>query len=127
MPRPPLFRAAFLLILALLIVPPLAHAAGSAVTSFPSAWDLLLRAWSLLESAWGDNGCQIDPDGRCVAPPQASLDNGCQIDPSGACQASSALRDNGCQLDPNGRCVAPSQASSLDNGCQIDPNGACRN
>jgi hypothetical protein len=51
------------------------------------AWDLLVQAWSLLTAVWSDNGCGLDPDGRCL-PGQgtaATADNGCGADPSGRC------------------------------------------
>lgn len=29
------------------------------------AWDVLARVWSFLTSAQSDNGCRLDPNGRC--------------------------------------------------------------
>jgi hypothetical protein len=43
--------------------------------------------WELLAQAWSENGCLIDPSGRCGAGPDTVVtsDNGCWIDPSGRC------------------------------------------
>ena len=30
---------------------------------------LLSRAWSLLTALWGEEGCNVDPNGRCVPAP----------------------------------------------------------
>lgn len=63
---------------------------------------LLSRAWSLLWSAWTKEGCNIDPNGRCV-----QTKAGCNIDPDGRCQGNPAPAleaDAGCHIDPNGRC-----------------------
>jgi hypothetical protein len=49
------------------------------------------------------------------------LDNGCEIDPSGRCLRRALELDNGCQIDPSGQCLP--QALDVDNGCQIDPDG----
>jgi hypothetical protein len=51
--------------------------------------DFLSRAWSLLTGIWTKEGCNIDPNGRClpslVISPENSADTGCQIDPGGRC------------------------------------------
>jgi len=104
-PQPPLPRILrTALLLAVLAVPsvraaePVSHhgAAGSS-----ALLNLLGRAWASLVSLLPDNGCIIDPNGRCKT--AAVLDNGCGIDPSGRCKAAAAL-DNGCILDPSGSC-----------------------
>jgi hypothetical protein len=90
------------LLLAVLTVPcawagePAAARSGGAALSFV---DLLNRAWQGLVSLWMDNGCIIDPNGRCAAAP--TVDNGCGIDPSGRCAAAATV-DNGCIIDPHG-------------------------
>jgi hypothetical protein len=58
--------------------------------------------WSVLVGLWTKNGCQVDPDGRCLP------------------------TKNGCSVDPSGRCLPPATTTiTLDNGCQVDPNGSC--
>jgi hypothetical protein len=49
---------------------------------------VLAPMWELLAQVWGDNGCGIDPDGRCGAASEVAVngDNGCGIDPSGGCR-----------------------------------------
>jgi hypothetical protein len=73
-------------------------------------WDVLAQVWSFLTGAQSDNGCRLDPDGRCQAG-----------------QSAPATTDNGCRADPNGLCLpGQSAAVTVDNGCWIDPNGRCR-
>lgn len=56
---------------------------------------VLGRLWSTLTSLWGDEGCSLDPYGRCAgaggsaASSGATLDNGCSPDPYGRCTGSS--------------------------------------
>jgi hypothetical protein len=57
----------------------------------PAPASLLSRAWSLLTALWGEEGCGIDPDGRCVTAPAPT-------------HAVPALTDTGCGIDPDGRC-----------------------
>jgi hypothetical protein len=71
--------------------------------------------WSVLASFWTKNGCQMDPDGRCLP-----TKNGCSVDPDGRCLPIK----NGCSVDPSGRCL-PAATTTLDNGCSVDPNGRC--
>ena len=66
----------------------------AAQAAAPAASSLLDRAWRLLQSLWGESGCMIDPNGRCVtgatqAPAPKSLfdDEGCMIDPDGRCHS----------------------------------------
>jgi hypothetical protein len=87
-------RAVVLLILILLLAVPTAQAADWASTSsafsVPSglvAWDVVSQAWNLLTRVWAENGCILEPDGRCLPGPSASAET-----------------DNGCRADPNGRC-----------------------
>lgn len=59
--------------------------------------------WSVLASFWTKNGCQVDPDGRCLP-----TKNGGQADPNGLClsgQCPTMILDNGCSADPNGSCA----------------------
>jgi len=60
-----------------------------------------LKGW--LRNLWAENGCIIDPNGRCLQGP--TLDNGCIADPNGRC-LQGPTTDNGCILDPDGRCKA---------------------
>jgi hypothetical protein len=90
----------------------------AAQAAAPAASSLLDRAWRLLQSLWGEEGCRIDPDGRCAtgatpAPrPGSATDTGCRIDPDGHCATgttpapapNSLFGDEGCMIDPNGRC-----------------------
>ena len=63
--------------------------------------------WNFLTSLWAKNGCEVDPNGRCLAA-QVGGKNGCQVDPSGNCLPGTGParlgEENGCQVDPNGRC-----------------------
>ena len=74
--------------------------------------------WSFFTSAWSasaDEGCILDPNGRCRPAPQA--DSGLDFDPS---SSTAPHLDAGCGLDPDGRC---NPASQTDAGCGLDPNG----
>ena len=82
-------------------------AARRSPSAAEAPWSLVTRLWSSLASLWAENGCHLDPDGRCSlsagtgGPDQGlSADNGCSLDPDG-CTASVAI-DNGCHLYPNG-------------------------
>jgi len=99
MSSPSLRRTALVLLLAALLAPSWALAAGPQAPAAPS---LLARAWSLLASLWGEEGCNVDPSGRCVPAPRT--DTGCNLDPNGRC-VTAPTTDTGCGLDPNGRCV----------------------
>jgi hypothetical protein len=121
----------------LLIVVPLAT--PSAFANSPSAavpfWSGIVatgpaescaRFWSFLTSLWAKNGCQVDPNGRCLPGPRHAANNGCSADPDGRCLARpSHATDNGCSADPNGHCL-PGRPQAVDNGCQVDPDGRCR-
>jgi hypothetical protein len=114
MPRSSRFIVVLLLVL--LLLPAALQAAGPqrgpepvrSRIAVPAAWDALARLWTALT---GDNGCWIDPNGRCLPG-----------------QVSAPTSDNGCRLDPDGRC-SPGQGSapSPDNGCRLDPSGLCLN
>jgi len=94
MPRS--FRFTVVLLLVFLLLPMALQAAepqrgAEPVRSRPAvltAWDVLDRLWTALTGAQSDNGCRIDPNGRCL---------------SG--QGSAPTPDNGCWIDPNGRCL----------------------
>lgn len=89
---------------------------------FETLWNHLRARISVL---WLENGCSLDPDGRCSPQPLAPRagDNGCSLDPSGLCNSARAPQTNGCSVDPDGRC-APAPVPR-DNGCSVDPNGFC--
>ena len=63
--------------------------------------DFLERLLGVVSRWQVKNGCQMDPDGRCLPK------NGCQMDPSGRClpKRRPVVRKNGCQMDPSGRCI----------------------
>lgn len=71
-------------------------------------FEIFDRLLKLLAQPWNKNGCEADPNGRCL-----KAKNGCELDPNGRCVAAK----NGCQVDPDGRCLA------AKNGCQVDPSG----
>src|SRR5947209_8580961 len=109
------------LVLALALVAPWTaaaqprHGAERSTKSFsvPAPWDLLAMLRSFLSSLQTDNGCSLDPFGRCIDQP--------------ATTQSTTTLDNGCSADPNGTCIGQPEPASpqLDAGCQVDPNGAC--
>jgi hypothetical protein len=79
----------------------------------PAGFDVLNQLWESLRSLWSEEGCGIDPNGRCVQPP-ATINT-----------------DTGCNIDPNGRCMPglipqPPATIKTDEGCHIDPSGRCR-
>jgi hypothetical protein len=103
------FKLFAVLLLVLLLLPAALQAAETRQDAAPgSVWGLLLQAWSFFTGAWSDNGCGLDPDGRCLAGQgTATADNGCGLDPNGRClagQGATATADNGCGADPDGRC-----------------------
>ena len=79
-----------------------------------STTPVLEPLWRLLTRVWNETGCQIDPDGQCLADSAAgSADEGCMIDPDGRClpgtagaPAATNQGDEGCHIDPSGRCGA---------------------
>src|SRR5947209_5329908 len=85
-----------------------------------------LKGW--LRNLWAENGCILDPSGRCLqgTPSGPTLDNGCIADPNGRCLQGST-RGNGCILDPSGRCLqgTPNRPTT-DAGCIADPDGKCK-
>jgi len=114
-----------LLVAALLAMPSLAAAAprkaqppkpAAEAPLAPSA--LLYRAWSALQSLWSEEGCRLDPNGRC-------LTNAVQV-------PTTPHTEEGCMLDPSGRCLTgaaawlPPSTPHTDTGCMLDPNGRCR-
>lgn len=102
------FRLVCLLVLVLLTVLPLTAAAQPGPAEAFSR--VLSGFWNWVAAAWSENGCYIDPNGRCAA---------ALVEPD--------LPEGGCHIDPDGRCVPEFPASSnLDEGCYIDPHGGCR-
>jgi len=98
-------KAALLLVLILLLAAPAVHAAErEAHMSVPGLPDLFVQTWDFLRQVWAKNGLGIDPSGGSLA----GLENGCRLDPDGRCvlgQSATAEGDNGCRLDPNGGCA----------------------
>jgi hypothetical protein len=94
MPLPSLCRKISpLLLVALVAVPaassavPRREARPRTAAAAPPPFALLERLWNSLTSLWAEEGCRIDPDGRCV-PNQGSgltvpTNTGCQSDPDG--------------------------------------------
>jgi hypothetical protein len=76
----------------------------------PSLFDPLFAFFSAIWDGQSfDEGCGMDPNGRCTAAPQPQLDEGCGWDPNGRCTAAPQPQlDEGCGFDPNGRCTAGS-------------------
>jgi len=123
MPSPALRRRTLALLLATALAASWAAAAGPQARTAPRPatavhQDLLSRTWSLLASLWGEEGCNIDPNGRCATgavqpvPPRVHTDTGCNIDPNGRCATGAAQpvpprvhSDTGCNIDPDGRCT----------------------
>jgi hypothetical protein len=106
-------KAALLLVFILLLATPMAQAAGRGAHSRPVSLlqGLFDQAWEFLTRIWADNGCGLDPDGRCIPAPKAT-----------------AEADNGCGIDPNGGCIPAQNATAeADNGCGLDPSGGCAN
>jgi hypothetical protein len=96
MSSPTLRRTTLVLLLATLLTPPWAFAARSKAPSNPKAaapapFQLFSQTWSFLTSLWAEEGCHIDPDGRCLKSPVRT--------------APKVDTDTGCHLDPNGRCT----------------------
>ena len=95
MPRPRRNLAALLLAVTLL-VPWVASAASRSPAELRTASPALeQRFWNLLTGLWAEAGCIIDPNGgscagaQSTAPaPPAFLDEGCGLDPSGRCGSS---------------------------------------
>lgn len=81
---------------ALAQAPPVSAVGPRHLVEPAASTDLFDRVWRLLAQPWRKNGCELDPDGRCL-----TAKNGCSVDPSGRCLATK----NGCQVDPNGRCL----------------------
>ncbi|HZF10034.1 MAG TPA: hypothetical protein VFE33_14690 [Thermoanaerobaculia bacterium] len=111
---PALRRSTLLLLLcAALATPWAATAAPRNLRPAPTAAPApLSRFWSFLQSLWGEEGCRMDPDGRCktaATQPAPNTDTGCRMDPDGRCiagtaQAPAPNTDTGCMMDPDGRC-----------------------
>ncbi|MFL6197826.1 MAG: hypothetical protein ACJ76J_01500 [Thermoanaerobaculia bacterium] len=85
-------RNVLLLFLLAALAAPWASAAGRLADAHPveaaaSPLDLLGRLWNFLRSAWSEEGCRLDPDGRCAPAPQPQTDEGCHLDPNGGCRS----------------------------------------
>jgi len=88
-------RRVVLLAALLLLIAPWASAAprhGSARPARASFGiglpDVLSLAWSFISEGWMKEGCNIDPNGRCVTALPTKV--GCNIDPNGRCLPTSA-------------------------------------
>jgi hypothetical protein len=87
-------KTALLLLTSLLALPwaatatPRAESPRRAEAAASAFLDVLARAWSFLTGVLNKEGCNIDPNGRCIpgAPPSTiQTDAGCNIDPNGRC------------------------------------------
>jgi hypothetical protein len=93
MASPSLRRKVLLLLLCAALAAPWASMAASRKPAPTKAalapLSLLARSWGFLTSLWGEEGCGIDPSGRCATvmsrPPAPKIDEGCGIDPDGRC------------------------------------------
>jgi hypothetical protein len=66
---------------------------ASLLTSEASQTHPLASLWVFLTSLWSgattDEGCGMDPSGRCLPAAQPKLDGGCGMDPNGRCNPAS--------------------------------------
>lgn len=86
-------RIVVLLLLAILAVPLIATAGPDRERprqeGVSLASDFLGRFWNLLQSAWSETGCRIDPNGGCAPgtnqepQPGSETDEGHVVDPNG--------------------------------------------
>jgi transposase len=84
---------------------------------------VLQQLWSVLTGFWDigvtpDDGCRMDPDGRCATGATTS-------------SAATLTLDDGCRMDPSGGGCAAGRAGAEplitpDDGCTMDPSGGCR-
>jgi hypothetical protein len=123
MPLLTLRRKITALAIAAALTVPWASAAAPSARQQIAGLGFLQQLWSALTGFWDigvtpDDGCKMDPDGRCVMGPTAAgtasmtLDDGCTMDPSGGrCGAGRAIAepvftpDDGCKMDPSGGCL----------------------
>jgi hypothetical protein len=116
MTTPSLRRNALLFLLIAVLAAPWPATASPqkprvAPAAAPSSFDFLSRSWAFLQSFWSEEGCRIDPNGRCLTGnnPKADTDTGCRLDPDGHCLTGTTPKvhtDTGCRLDPDGRCYS---------------------
>jgi hypothetical protein len=95
MPPLTLRRKTAILALAMALALPWVAVAAPQARHQPTSPGLLHQIWAAFTSIWGtgvtpDDGCRMDPDGRCLrgsaAPaPAINPDDGCRMDPSGGC------------------------------------------
>jgi hypothetical protein len=52
-----------------------------------------------LFAVWGEAGCEMDPDGRCIDHPAAA-----PVPPDNSSTLGNPAVDAGCEMDPNGSC-----------------------
>lgn len=114
-------RRIVLLAVLVLLIAPWASAAPRPGSTPPASTsvgigipDVLSLAWRFITGGWMKVGCNIDPNGQCVAP--LPTKEGCNIDPFGRCLPASSTSapvsspldsaDLGCQIDPGGRCIS---------------------
>lgn len=111
-------KSLFLFLLIALVATPWAAAGGPRPESPRAAHAVedvpfFGNFWRFLRSVWEKEGCNIDPDGRCVNEPA---------------QTPPLQPKEGCGIDPWGRCVnepAQTPPPQTEAGCNIDPWGHC--
>lgn len=97
-----------LVVTILLLAVPSSHAAegrtedrsGWGVARAVLSWSFFSDFWEVVSGVWTNNGCEMDPSGRCWDSVQR--ENGSILAPDG--DVDSSWADNGCEFDPNGRC-----------------------
>jgi hypothetical protein len=122
MPLLTLRRKITALAIAAALTVPWASGAAPSARQQVAGLGLLQQIWRALTDFWDigatpDDGCRMDPDGRCAATAAGtasmmSLDDGCTMDPDGGrCAAGRAVAeplitpDDGCRMDPSGGCL----------------------
>lgn len=80
-------RRIAVLLLALVLAAPWSLAAEPRFEQREAAWSLFDRLWGALTSLWSENGCTLDPNGKCLGGNTAPTgDEGCTVDPNGRCR-----------------------------------------
>jgi hypothetical protein len=61
--------------------------------------DARLASLPRLLAVWGEAGCEMDPDGRCIDHPASA-----PVPPDSSSSLGEPSPDAGCDMDPNGSC-----------------------
>ncbi len=114
------FAVPFALVFLFLMTPnpPALAAPGGGGFRITDWLEVLVRLWAV-------SGCILDPNGDCRNGNGAlPREEGCGIDPGGKCAAAPIWAHSGCIIDPNGGC-RDSAVLPREEGCGIDPHGNC--